>query len=59
MDMATGGQDEAIFNTNYVSVSTFNNRVSTVCLLALPNGDSISRFVIIFLHVIERKTCIW
>ena len=55
--MATGGHDEAILNSNYVSISTFNKRVSTVCLLVLPNGDSISRFVIIFLYVIERKTC--
>ena len=36
---STGGQDEAILNSNNLSVSKFNSCVSSVCQLALSNGD--------------------
>ena len=50
---STGGQNEAILNSNNLSVTKFNLCVSSVCQLALRNGNSIEGFVINFYYDIK------
>ena len=45
---AIGGQDEAILNSNNLSVTKFNSCVSSVCQLALSIGSSVEGLVLFY-----------
>ncbi len=45
---AIGGQDEAILNSNNLSVTKFNSCISSVCQLALSIGNSVEGLVLFY-----------